>query len=60
MMHQFLSNNRDDLIARCRVKVAARPKRGATGGQLSNGIPMFLDQLQRTLEAERPANPAGA
>jgi signal transduction histidine kinase len=52
MMHTFLANNRDDLIARCRVKVAMRPKRGATGGQLNNGVPMFLDQLQRTLEAE--------
>ncbi len=52
MMHAFLANNRDDLIARCKAKVAARPQRGASEVQLSNGIPMFLDQLIRTLRAE--------
>jgi signal transduction histidine kinase len=52
MMHQFLSNNRDELIARCTKKVAKRPKRNASQEQLRNGIPMFLEQLRRTLEAE--------
>ncbi|MCE9657254.1 MAG: HAMP domain-containing histidine kinase [Burkholderiales bacterium] len=51
-MHAFLLNNRDELIARCKLKVAQRPKRGATTQQLSNGIPLFLDQLTRTLAAE--------
>jgi signal transduction histidine kinase len=53
MMHEFLFNNRDDLIARCKSKVALRPKRAATDDQLKNGIPLFLDQLTRTLEAEQ-------
>jgi signal transduction histidine kinase len=53
MMHEFLFNNRDDLIARCKSKVALRPKREATDNQLKNGIPLFLDQLTRTLEAEQ-------
>lgn len=52
MMHDFLANNRNDLIARCTAKVAERPKRNATPRQLENGVPMFLEQLQRTLEAE--------
>ncbi len=51
-MHTFLLNNRDELISRCKLKVAQRPKRGATHQQLANGIPLFLDQLTRTLEAE--------
>ena len=51
-MHTFLTNNRDELIARCKVKVAQRPKRAATDEQLANGIPLFIDQLTRTLEAE--------
>lgn len=51
-MHRFLSNNRDDLIARCKVKVAHRPRRQATDLQLAHGVPMFLDQLTRTLVAE--------
>jgi len=51
-MRNFLLNNRDELIRRCKDKVALRPSRGATREQLANGVPMFLDQLTRTLEAE--------
>lgn len=53
MMYQFVANNRDELIRRCADKVAQRPSRNATVEQLRNGIPMFLDQLTRTLEAEQ-------
>lgn len=58
MMHEFLSNNSDELIRRCRQKVAQRPSRDATQIQLQNGVPMFLDQLIRTLRAEQSAHPA--
>jgi signal transduction histidine kinase len=58
MMSHFLANNRDDLIARCKVKVAQRPRRDATPLQLANGVPLFLDQLTRTLEAEEGDEPA--
>ena len=51
-MRQFLLNNREDLIARCKAKVAKRPRRAATAAQLANGVPMFLDQIVRTLGAE--------
>ena len=52
MMHNFISNNRDELIRRCADKVALRPYRAATPEQLRNGIPMFLSQFERTLVAE--------
>ena len=52
MMHKFLHNNRDELIARCKHKVAQRPRRAATEAQLAGGVPLFLDQLTRTLRAE--------
>ncbi len=51
-MHRFLTNNRDELIARCKAKVAERPRRAATSRQLQNGVPLFLEQLTRTLQAE--------
>lgn len=57
-LHSFLSNNRDDLIARCVAKVARRPKRAATPEQLTNGIPLFLEQLTRTLQAEHEGDVA--
>jgi signal transduction histidine kinase len=53
MMYRFLANNRDELIRRCTKKVTQRPSRNATAEQLQNGIPTFLDQLTRTLEAEQ-------
>lgn len=52
VMHTFLRNNRDELIARCKSKVAERPRRSATAAQLANGIPLFSEQLIRTLQAE--------
>ena len=51
MMHSFLANNRDDLIARCTAKVALRDRRAFSAEQFKNGIPLFLDQLIRTLSA---------
>ena len=53
MLCLFLANNRAILIARRIEKVAQRPKRAATAEQLKNGIPMFIDQLTRTLKAEQ-------
>jgi signal transduction histidine kinase len=52
MMSTFLADNHAELLARCRSKVLKRPRRDASSLQLSNGVPLFLDQLQHTLEAE--------
>ncbi len=52
VMYRFLLANRDDLIERCKAKVALRPRRAATEDQLAHGVPMFIDQLTRTLAAE--------
>lgn len=52
MMHIFLAENRAELERRCRDKVAKRPLRFSTEMQLREGIPIFLDQLIRTLKAE--------
>jgi hypothetical protein len=52
MMSDMLAQRRNELIQRCTDKVAKRPFRLATPLQLKSGIPLFLGQLQRTLEAE--------
>lgn len=57
MMHDFLLNNRSELEKRCRAKVAERPGRSATEQQLQSGVPMFLDQLIRTLVVEQTDEP---
>ena len=55
MMHQFLAENRGELIERCRMKVAQRPAPKATAEELDHGITLFLDQIIKTLKAEEAA-----
>lgn len=57
MMHDFLRDNYEELTNRCRAKVALRPERQASGAQLKNGVPIFLNQLIRTLEIEQTNSP---
>ena len=56
-MQIFLINNRDELIARCKLKVAQRTHYEVTEEQLAHGVPMVLDQLTRTLAAEERGQP---
>jgi len=57
MLHEFLSENRADLIARCRVKVARRALYGDPERELDHGITVFLDQLIKTLQVEQTQDP---
>ncbi|MHC9086286.1 hypothetical protein ACYX7E_14845 [Luteimonas sp. RIT-PG2_3] len=56
-MHQFLTANRSELIARCRAKVAQRSPPGVPSEELANGVSIFLDQLIKTLIVERTETP---
>ena len=53
VLHEFLRANRDELVGRCRVKVAQRPGAEPTRSELEFGIPAFLDQLIAMLNAEQ-------
>ena len=57
MLHEFLTGNRANLIDRCRFKVSQRSAPRVTPAELTHGIPLFLDQLIKTLEVEQTANP---
>jgi signal transduction histidine kinase len=57
MMHEFLTANRDELIARCREKVALRSPPGLPEKELANGVSVFLGQLIKTLKLEETAHP---
>lgn len=57
MLHEFLSENRADLIARCKAKVVLRPARASSEVIEVHGIPQFLDQLIKTLEIEQTQRP---
>lgn len=56
-MHEFLTANRDELIARCRAKVALRSTPGLPENELANGVTVFLAQLIKTLKLEETAHP---
>jgi hypothetical protein len=53
MLHEFLTLHRDELIARCRHKVAKRSTRPVLATALDHGVPLFLQQLVDTLRREQ-------
>jgi hypothetical protein len=57
MMYQFLTANRDELIVRCRAKVAKRSPSGKPGEELEHGITLFLEQVIKTLTLEQTSDP---
>lgn len=57
MLHEFLTANRAVLIDRCRIKVAQRHAPKASNAELEHGIPLFLDQLIKTLQVEQTPEP---
>jgi signal transduction histidine kinase len=57
MLHEFVTANRDEIIRRCREKVAKRSIPEPSEAELDHGVPLFLDQL---VEALRSGNPSAA
>ena len=45
MLHEFVTVNREEIISRCRAKVATRSEAPPTKAEIDHGVPMFLDQL---------------
>ncbi len=45
MLHEFITANIPEIIARTRAKVATRTMPVPTEAELKNGVPLFLDQL---------------
>jgi len=50
VLHEFLESKRGDIIARTKVKVQARPAPRVTDTELTEGVPLFVDQLILTLK----------
>lgn len=56
MLHEFITRNREEIIRRCRVKVAARSFPTPTPDEMAHGVPVFLDQLTDALRGDRAAS----
>jgi signal transduction histidine kinase len=44
-LYEFIALNREEIVRRCRSKVAARSLPPPTEAEISHGVPLFLDQL---------------
>jgi signal transduction histidine kinase len=57
MLHEFITLNRDEIIRRCRAKVAVRSMPPPTEAEINHGVPLFLDQLVAALRAGLSSSP---
>jgi signal transduction histidine kinase len=57
MLFEFIVTNRDEIIRRCRAKVAGRSMPPPTEAEIDYGVPVFLDQLLDALRG-RTSNSA--
>ena len=57
MLHEFIALHRDEIIRRCRSKVVKRSVPPPTEAEISNGVPLFLDQLADALRLGQLSSP---
>ena len=50
MLYEFVTTNREAIIARSRQKMSARPWAPPSPRELDHGVPLFLTQLAHTLQ----------
>jgi signal transduction histidine kinase len=58
MLHEFVTANREEVIARTRAKVARRSAPRPTRRELETGVPLFLEQLVNALQGSEPSEKA--
>ena len=57
MLSEFIALYREDIIRRCRAKVASRAVPPPTEAEIDHGVPLFLDQLVGVLRLGLPSSP---
>jgi signal transduction histidine kinase len=57
VLHQFIAAHRDEIIRRCRAKVATRSIPPPTRAEIDHGVPVFLDQLSNALRFGQLTSP---
>lgn len=57
MLHDFIALHRDEIIRRCRSKVVKRSVPPPTQAEITNGVPLFLDQLTDALRRGQLSSP---
>ena len=57
MLYEFIALHRDEILRRCRSKVATRSVPPPTVAEMTNGVPRFLDQLTDALRCGELSRP---
>ena len=57
MLYEFITLNREEIILRCRAKVATRSVPTPTDAEIDHGVPLFLDQLVGSLRLGLSSSP---
>jgi signal transduction histidine kinase len=57
VLHEFIAVNREEIIRRCRAKVATRSVPPPTEAEIDHGVPVFLDQLRNALRLGETTSP---
>ena len=57
MLHEFVAIHREEIIERCRAKVATRAVPPPTEAEINHGVPLFLEQLVAALRLGVSASP---
>ncbi len=57
VLHEFIALNRDEIIRRCRAKVATRSVPPPTDAEIDHGVPVFLDQVRDALRLGETTSP---
>lgn len=57
MLHEFITTNRDAIMARARDRLGNRRRPPVSTGELEDGVPTFLTQLSEMLRCEATATP---
>jgi len=57
MLEDFVTKHREDIIGRCRAKVATRSVPPPTKAEIDHGVPLFLEQLVEALRVGESSSP---
>jgi K+-sensing histidine kinase KdpD len=60
MLSEFVRDHREEIVARCRLRVAKRMAPRPTQAELEHGIPLFLRELEQALDCELQGSPRAA
>jgi signal transduction histidine kinase len=57
MLYEFIAVNRQEIIRRCRARVARRPVPPPADAEIEHGVPVFLDQVADALRLGATSSP---